>query len=87
MPKISVYVTEEQKDMITKLSQHQNLSMSEYLLKKGLEATVRSDKYKSQMASVACQIYILSDTVENKDHKKTLKELGSEIYGILESEA
>lgn len=85
--KISVYVTEEQRLQLIELAQDFNLSLSQYLLQRGLERPIESSRQKAGMASIACRIYWWADTIEDTSLRKQAKEFGGEIYGVLEDQA
>lgn len=84
--KISVYVTDEQKLQLVELAQDFNLTLSQYLLQRGLERPIASSRQKAGMASIACQLYWWADTIENVSLRKQAKEFGGKIYGVLEDQ-
>ena len=84
MPKISVYVTESEKQKIAQYAAQSNMTISQYLLHKGLGQQIVSDRMKAQIASVACMIYLVADELERSEQREAFKELGEKLYGILE---
>lgn len=85
MAKISVYVSEEQKKQIEKFAQESNLTLSEYLLRKGLKKEIKSDRFMAELASFACKLYSAADEIENADRRRIIKEMSGELYDILEN--
>ena len=83
MPKISVYVTESEKQKIAQYASQSNMAISQYLLHKGLDQPIVSDRMKSQIASVACMIYKAADELERLEQRDAFKKLGGKLYGIL----
>ena len=86
MGKISVYVTEQEKRQISKYAEELNLSLSQYLLYKGLDRPIISSQLKARIASIACQIYYEADQLESNSRNQ-MKLLGGVLYGLLEDQA
>lgn len=84
MPKVSVYVTSEQKSLLLDKSIQCHLSLSQYLLQSGLQNKIESSAQKAQFASIACKLYALSDEMNSPEQRDTLRNLGGAIYGLLE---
>lgn len=82
--KVSVYMNEEEKLRICKNSIQYNTSISDYLLHKGLEQPIQSDHMKSTIASLACRLYHLANSVEHTALRSELIEIGGAMYGVLE---
>ena len=83
MGKISVYVKEQEKRQIAEYAKQSNLSISQYLLSKGLDRPIISDRLKAKIASIACQIYYEADQLE-ANSREQMKNLGGVLYGLLE---
>lgn len=83
--KISVYVTSEQKNILLDNATQSNLSLSQYLLQRGLQCHIDSNSQKAQFASVACQLYALADELDDTAQRKIVRDLGGKIYGLLEN--
>ena len=84
MGKISVYVNEAEKQQIVKCADQSNMSISQYLLHKGLEKQITPNKLKSQIVSIASQLYYIADELEQKDQRDLFRNLGGRLYGLLE---
>ena len=84
-PKVSIYLSPEDKKILYQNAQEANTSMSSYLLQKGLETPIQSSKTKAQGASLLCQLYTFSDTLENPAQRAALKKLVGDLYGCLEN--
>ena len=82
--KISIYVDSRQKEELVRLAGRANLSLSEYLLMRGLERPVESGQQKAKLTAIACQIYTWSDTLEAVAQRDEARAFGRQIYGILE---
>lgn len=87
MGKISVYVNEAEKQQIVKYADQSNMTISQYLLHKGLEKQITPNKLKSQIASIASQLYYIADELEQKDQRDLFRSLGGRLYGLLEDQA
>lgn len=85
--KISIYPTPEQKEKLQQLAKAENLSLSQYLLKMGLQEKIQSNKNLALLASSACQLYALANEVENPADRLAIKKMGERIYGALENSA
>lgn len=84
MLKISVYLSSDQKqELLTKSIKYQ-LPLSQYLLQCGLQNEIKSNLQKAEFASIACQLYTLSDEADDPGQKKKLHQMGDAIYGLLE---
>ncbi len=86
MPKVSVYLTSDQKSILLTKSIQYSLSLSQYLLQCGLQNEIKSNIQKAEFASIACQLYTLSDETDDPGQKKKLHQMGDTIYGLLEDQ-
>lgn len=87
MGKISVYANEAEKQQIAKYANQSNMTISQYLLHKGLEKQITPNKLKSQIASIASQLYYIADELEQESQRDTFKSLGGMLYGLLKDQA
>lgn len=77
-------MNEEQKLQISNNSRKLNMNNSQYLLHKGLEQPIQSNHIKSTIASLACRLYHLSNSVEDVTLRNEMIAIGGMIYGALE---
>lgn len=82
---VTLYVTEEQKEQLMQLAEQANLTMSTYLVKKGLEQPIKSSRPAAELASIACQLYKWADTLEITVQRNEAKAFGGKIYEVLAS--
>lgn len=78
-PKVSIYLTQEQKEILRHKAQQSNISLSSYLLQRGLEEPIQSNQRKAHGASLLCQLYTFSDTLESQPQRAVLKQLVGEL--------